>query len=74
MTSRANEPMHACEITHTDPVYGVHGVAHPGITIREHAAIQIAAGLSADPQLETPIAPLAVRIADELMVELEKTR
>ena len=44
---------------------------HGGLTKRELFALQIAAGLAADPE-STAIAPLAVQLANELIAELNR--
>lgn len=76
MTSRANEPMHAFEYDEFSEFFGERSrTAHPGITIREHAAIQIAAKLATDRGMNhAAVCEEAVSLTDRLMVELEKTR
>lgn len=44
---------------------------HGGLTKREFFALQIVAGLAADPE-STQIAPLAVELANELIAELNR--
>jgi len=73
MTSkRADQPAHPRTIQFVTTRQPPHSQSFPGMTLREHAAIQIASGLCADPQFMGEIAPNAVCLADALMAELEK--
>ena len=48
---------------------------HKGLTKREMMAMHIAAGLISDPQVKThQVAEDAVRVADLLLAELERTK
>ena len=48
---------------------------HCGLTKREMMAMHIAAGLISDPQVKThQVAEDAVRVADALLAELERTK
>ena len=75
MTDRAHETMNSFEYTTTGLFGEVDRVPHPGITIREYAAIQIAAALANDrEQCHQAICEEAVSIADKLLAELEAPR